>query len=358
METIERYRRYLKRRNFSSHTVKSYMNILSHFTGWLAVLLPEVTRKDMGSYVDYLLRKRLSPKTITCHLQTLRLFYDYLIDDEGMEMTNPVTKISIRLPKPLPRHLKDDQVDAFLAVIKGVRDRAMFMVMLRCGLRVEEVSRLTVDAVELARNRLFVANGKGGKDRVVYMSKDARSSLEAYLKIRSSKAKRIFLGQKGPLIGTPISVRCIQKRIEYYSRKSGCHVSCHSLRHTMATQLLNADADLSSIQDLLGHTHITTTQRYCRVSNLKVQRDYYNAIELVMERTQRGEHREPIEDHEPSYEGRVRDLSRTKKKDEDDGLTLEERRGLLETAGASPHDEAHPTPPDGVPVGEVHPPHA
>ena len=86
--------------------------------------------------------------------------------------------------------------------------------------------------------------------------------------------------------GEPISVRGIQKRIEYYARKSGLPVSCHRLRHTFATQLLNADADLASIQDLLGHEHITTTQRYCRVANLKVQRDYYNAMELVLQRTQ------------------------------------------------------------------------
>ena len=163
----------------------------------------------------------------------------------------------------------------------------MFMLMLRCGLRVEEVSRLTIEGMELLRNRLFVANGKGRKDRVVYLSNDARSALEAYLGIRSSKVKRIFLVRKGPLTGTPLSVRGIQKRIEYYARESKVKASCHSLRHTMATQLLNADADLASIQDLLGHTHITTTQRYCRVSNLKVQRDYYNAIEVVMQRTQR-----------------------------------------------------------------------
>jgi site-specific recombinase XerC len=84
-------------------------------------------------------------------------------------------------------------------------------------------------------------------------------------------------------------VRGIQKRIEYYARESKVKASCHSLRHTMATQLLNADADLSTIQDLLGHTHITTTQRYCRVSNVKVQRDYYHAIEIVMQRGQRKE---------------------------------------------------------------------
>jgi integrase len=100
------------------------------------------------------------------------------------------------------------------------KGRAMFMLMLRCGLRVEEVSRLTMDAVELPRMRLFVANGKGRKDRAVYVSNDARSALDAYLKKRSSKAKQLFLVQKGPPTGTPLSVRGIQKRIEYYSRQS------------------------------------------------------------------------------------------------------------------------------------------
>ena len=162
----------------------------------------------------------------------------------------------------------------------------LFMLMLRCGLRVEEVAHLTVDAVELAKSRLFIASGKGRKDRVVYLSEDARCALDAYLKKRSSKVRGVFLVQKGPMTGKPLSVRGIQKRIEYYAQQSGVAVSCHALRHTMATQLLNADADLASIQDLLGHSHITTTQRYCRVSNLKVQRDYYAAIERVMQRSQ------------------------------------------------------------------------
>jgi site-specific recombinase XerD len=286
MERIDRYRRYLKRRNFSSHTIKSYLNILDQFTAWLAVPLHETTRKEIDSYTDHLMGRKLSPKTITCHLQTIRLFFAYLIDDEGMLLPNPISKVSIRLPKPLPRHVHDDQVRTLLAIITDLRDRAMVLLMLRCGLRVEELSRLTLDAVELSRNRLFVHSGKGKKDRVVYLSNDAKAALEAYLKLRSSKARRIFLVQKGPLTGTPLSVRGIQKRIEYYARESRIKVSCHSLRHTMATQLLNADADLSTIQDVLGHTHITTTQRYCRVSNVKVQRDYYNAMELVMQRGQ------------------------------------------------------------------------
>jgi len=288
MEPIElvRYRRALKRKNYSAHTVKTYINILDHFIQWLTVPLVEVTRKEIGAYVDHLLRKRRTPKTITCHLQTIRLFFDYLMSEEGVGMANPVSRISLRLPKPLPRHLKDDQVTRFFAVIRDPRDRAMFMLMLRCGLRVQEVAELTVDAVEYGRRQIFVFHGKGAKERVVYMSEDARSALLAYLEKRSSKARALFLVQKGPMRGKPLSVRGIQKRIEYYARKSKLNVSCHRLRHTMATQLLNADADLATIQDLLGHGQITTTQRYCRVANLKVQRDYYKAMKVVLQRTQ------------------------------------------------------------------------
>jgi site-specific recombinase XerD len=288
METTEliRYRRALKRKNYSTHTVRSYLNILDQFIRWLTVPLSDVTRKDIGAYVDHLLRKRRTPKTITCHLQTIRLFFDHLMNEEGREIVNPVTRISLRLPKPLPRHLKDDQVKKLFDGITDLRDRTMFMLMLRCGLRVQEVAELTLDAIEFGRRQIFVFHGKGAKDRVVYMSEDARSALLTYLTKRSSKARGLFLVQKGPMRGKPLSVRGIQKRIEYYARKSELNVSCHRLRHTMATQLLNADADLATIQDLLGHGQITTTQRYCRVANLKVQRDYYKAMEVVLQRTQ------------------------------------------------------------------------
>ena len=286
MESTERYRTSLKRKNCSPCTIKNYMNRIEQFAQWVRIPLTKVTRREIGFYVDYLLRKHLTPNTITCHLQTLHLFFEYVIDEEGMSMDNPVRKFSIRLPKPLPRCLKDKEAEQLLAVISDARDRAMFMLMLRSGLRVEEVATLTVDAVDFRRRRVFVARGKGAKDRVVYLSDDAKASLDAYLAKRSSKVRKLFLVQKGPLTGTPISVRGIQKRMEYYAHKSGLTVSCHRLRHTFATQLLNADADLATIQDLLGHEHITTTQRYCRVANLKVERDYHKAMEVVLQRTQ------------------------------------------------------------------------
>jgi len=286
-DLISKYRRFLKRRNCSAHTVKNYINILGHFSSWLQIPIEEVTTKETDAYMDHLLRSRKKPKTINCHFGCIHAFYEYLIEDERLPLINPVRKhYRLRLPRPLPKHLRDEQVATLFRGINDTRDRAMFTLMLRCGLRVDEVARLTADAIEYRRRQLYVFNGKGSKDRVVYLSEDALSALQAHMQKRKfSKEKRVFLVQKGPLKGKPISVRGIQKRIEYYSQKTGIQVSCHHLRHTMATQLLNADAALVTIQDLLGHSKITTTQCYCRVSNLKVQRDYYKAINLVLQRT-------------------------------------------------------------------------
>jgi site-specific recombinase XerD len=284
---IVNYRRFLKRRNFSPHTAKSYMNILKHFVLWVNVPIEEVNYHKVAEYTDHLLYKRLKPKTINCHLACIRVFYDYLHHEEGIKVPNPIKRGSaLRMPKPLPKHLRDEEVMVLFDVMDKARDRAMFRVMLRCGLRVEEVTNLHLQDLDLKRQRIFVRNGKGGKDRVVYVSSDAREAIIEYLRVRRpSRAKKIFLVEKGPYSGKPISVRGIQKRLEYYGKKSGIRVSCHHLRHTMATQMLNTEAEVTTIQELLGHNGINTTERYCSVSDLKVMRDYFKAMEVVMKRS-------------------------------------------------------------------------
>ena len=263
------------------------MSTLKQFVVWLDCPIEEATNKKVLGFIDYLLDKSLRPKTINCYLDSIRSFYDYLKEGEDIDIANPVKRgYCLRLSKPLPRFLKDEEVSRFLDKLEGLRDRAMFLLMLRCGLRVEEVACLTVGALDLRLGSLLVKNGKGAKDRMVYVSPDAHEALTGYLKERSqSKSKSVFLVERGWCRGKPISVRGIQKRMEYYAGESGLKVSCHHLRHTMATQLLNADADITIIQDLLGHSRITTTQRYCKVSNRKVERDYYRAIDLVVKRT-------------------------------------------------------------------------
>lgn len=285
-DAVVQYRRFLKRRNCSTNTVKNYMHTLRQFILWVDVPIEHVRGKKILGYIDHLRARRLKPKTINCHLDSIRGFYNYLIDEEDLRIDNPVKRnYNLRLPRPLPRYLRDEEVPRLFTHIKNNRDRAIFMLMLRCGLRLEEVANLTLRAINLRRAQLFIYDGKGGKDRVVYLSSDAFEALSRYLKKRpSSRVRKVFLVEKGAYKDKPLSMRGIQKRMEHYSRKAGLKVSCHQLRHTMATQLLNADADLVIIQDLLGHNQIRTTQRYCKVSNLKVQRDYHKAIGKVMSR--------------------------------------------------------------------------
>lgn len=234
-----------------------------------------------------LLEYRMAPKTINERLVAIRSFYRYLKHEEDRDIDNPVVRgMALRLPKPLPRHARESELDLFFAVISKKRDRALFMLMLRCGLRVEEVANLSLDAIDYHHNQIMVRGGKGAKDRITYISNDAAEALAAYLLIRlPTREQKIFLVEKGVYKGKPISVRGIQKRIEYYSKKSGISISCHQLRHTMATQLLNAGADVVTIQELLGHSKIELTMRYSRLSNLKAQHDYYKAIERIMEKS-------------------------------------------------------------------------
>jgi site-specific recombinase XerD len=282
-DAILNWRRFLKRRNCAPNTVKNYLNLIRHFVLWVDVPVEQVTPATVSGYIDHLMKKRMAPKTINCHLDGIRQFYHYLREEEGIRITNPVKRDHHqKMSRPLPRYLRDEQVKLLFNQVQGSRDRAIFMLMLRCGLRVEEVAHLSLGVIDFRRRTILVEDGKGGRDRVVYMSHDALESLSAYLRVRpASRARGIFLVRKGSYTGQPISIRGIQKRMEYYARRAKLKVSCHQLRHTMATQMLNADADLCTIQDLLGHTNVKTTQRYCRISNLKVQRDYFNAMEVI-----------------------------------------------------------------------------
>ena len=289
------FRRYLKRRNYSRHTVKNYLSVLKEFVIWLDVPIEQLTSQKIEAYIDYLHSKQMKAASINVYLASVQAFYRYMRHEAGLKLPNAFrTGKRLKTPKPLPRFLQEESIERLFKVIRGKRDHAMFMLMLRCGLRVSEVAGLGLDQIDLKRRRLLVCNGKGGKDRMVYISDDAREALNVYLNQRaSSRAKKVFLVEKGNCKGQPLSVRGIQKRIEYYAKKAGLPVCCHQLRHTMATQLLNAEAKIATIQDLLGHNWISTTQRYCKISNLAVQRDYHQAMQKIIERSaQRSFHHE------------------------------------------------------------------
>jgi len=281
------YKRHLKRRNYSPHTIDNYLYSIKQFVLWLKIPVEEVTHRHISAYIDYLLSKHRSPQTINSNLFRIRGLYYYLRYDQGLQIENPVRRgMGLRLPKPLPLFLRDEDVDRFFGVITKARDHAMFRIMLRCGLRVQEVADLTKDAIDTQTRHLIVRLGKGSKDRVTYLSADANEALQRYLKRRaSSRVKKVFLVEKGTHKGKPLSVRGIKKRMEFYAKKSGVKISSHRLRHTMATQMLNADTDLVVIQSLLGHSKITTTERYSKIHNPKTRRDYFRAMNEITNRS-------------------------------------------------------------------------
>jgi site-specific recombinase XerD len=287
-EALTLFRRYLERKNYASHTIQSYLHDLRGFFAQSPPDVLAVTPADVERYIERQQARGLSPATINRRLCALRRLYVYLREERAYDLVVPVRLTHyLKKDRPLPHPLKDEEVQRLFAVIHNRRDRAIVTLILRAGLRVEEVVNLELDDLDLPRQRLVVRGGKGGKDRRVYLSEDAVAALEMYLHHRAdARGPRFFLVQKGIYKGQGISVRGVQKRLEYYSRKASVQVSSHRLRHTFATNLLEGGSDIVTVQELLGHAHVTTTQRYTRVSNQKVRNDYFKGMEKVLATTQ------------------------------------------------------------------------
>lgn len=279
------FRRYLKRRNYAPNTLRSYLNDLEQFLRSVNKPLLEVSAKEVERFIEQQQAQGLSAVTINRRLSTVAELFRYLHQREQPELAIPVSNKLHRLkqPNPLPHCLKNEEVERFFDAITDSRDRAIFTLMLRCGLRVEEVVELEITDLDLGRQQLMIRNPKNRCDRLVYLAPDALLVLRRYLAVRiSANSRKIFLVPGGRGKGQGISVRGIQKRIEKYAAQAGVTLTCHSLRHTFASQLLENGADIVTIQALLGHSRVTTTQRYARVSDPKVREDYFRGMDILL----------------------------------------------------------------------------
>lgn len=153
--------------------------------------------------------------------------------------------------------------------------------MLHAGLRVGEVAQLRLTEIELARDHHphLRLQGKGQRERLVYLSATAVQYLQEYLATRSADpGERMFLNRRGQ----PITVTGIQWQLAQYCRRAGIWITCHQLRHTFASRLIAADVPITSVQKLLGHTSLRTTQIYIRLADTQVERDYHAGIQKVL----------------------------------------------------------------------------
>jgi site-specific recombinase XerC len=278
---IAQFGKWLRRKSPQASTHVHYTNDLKLFFAWADKPPDAITLRDVDRYVDHCHQLGHAVATINRRLTALSTFYWFLgIESDGAP-PNPVIPRRHFIPQGerLPRDVEDSDLEDLLAVIESTRDRAMVLLMLRCGLRVGEVHRLSLGDLYLQPTpgslpRLWLT-GKRGAQRVVYLSQQAQTALENWLAVRPEvESQAVFLSR----LRRRISVRTIQDRLTRYCRRAGVDLSCHRLRHTFGRHMVEARMPITSIQKLLGHKSVRTTQIYLHISDPQVQADYDAAM--------------------------------------------------------------------------------
>jgi site-specific recombinase XerC len=281
---IERFQKYLRRKAPYASTPIHYANDLELFFAWVKKPPNDIIVPDIDLFIEHSQTMGYALTTINRRLAALRSFYHFLILDSDSTVQNPVIpkRHFIRIGQKLPRDIQDPWVERLFAVITGPRDRAMFLLMLRCGLRVGEVHNLSLNDLYLdpafgSLPRLWL-HGKGGVQRVVYVASQALAALQVWLAVRPKTTDTaVFLNR----FGTRISVTGIQDRLAGYCLQSEMWVTCHQLRHTFGRHMTEARVPVTTIQKLLGHARLQTTELYLHISDSQVQQDYEAAIRQI-----------------------------------------------------------------------------
>ena len=274
---IDRFVKWLRRRNPHADTAKSYQYHLRKFTEVVGDCAPAaVTLHDIDTFIEFQAERGLKSSSINRSLTAVTSLYRFLADEDP-SLECPVLRHRhwLRDHQRLPRAVPKEEVEKLFAVIENIRDRAIFLLMLRSGLRVSEVARLTLRDLFLAENppRLRI-HGKNDRERAVYLSAATVLALNRYLDERPKVGNEtVFLTYAGEGIG----VRGIQKRLQQYRQMAEVELTAHQLRHNFANNLVLADVPVTSIQKLLGHVWVGTTQNYIAANDAKVKADFVKA---------------------------------------------------------------------------------
>jgi site-specific recombinase XerD len=283
---IDRFRAYLERRQFSAHTVVNYTLDLRLFFAEVSVPLAQVSFREVDQFVERQHHDGRAWATINRRLNALKHFFDFCMEQQ-LVRGNPVKPSHfVRRGHPLPKALSREQVQRLFAQIAHPMDRALFLVILRCGLRVSEVAALKLEQIDWEQQALHIAQGKGRKDRRVYMSPDAVASVQQCLEQHPGARAQGYVFWNRKRAQHPLSVKAIQKKMERYAKAAGLTASCHSLRHTFASNLLEHGAEVVAIRDFLGHSQIASSERYAKVSSQKVKQEYLRTMQKILKHGQ------------------------------------------------------------------------
>ncbi|MBN6074517.1 tyrosine recombinase XerC [Aggregatibacter actinomycetemcomitans] len=273
---LQHYFTYLRvERRVSPHTLSNYQRQLARVTAILQGAGITQWQQVTASVVRYVVvqsskQDGLKEKSLALRLSALRRFLTYLVQ-QGELKVNPATGISApKQAKHLPKNIDTDQVQQLLANDSkepiDIRDRAIIELLYGSGLRLSELQGLNLNSIHL-RSREVRVIGKGNKERVVPFGRYASHAIQQWLKVRllfNPKDDALFVSQ----LGNRMSHRAIQMRLETWGIRQGLnsHLNPHKLRHSFATHMLEASSDLRAVQELLGHSNLSTTQIYTHLN--------------------------------------------------------------------------------------------
>lgn len=283
---IKDFIKYLSNeKRYPETTITSYQKDLDNYYGFIKaknINYKTINKDEIRSYLKYLDELQYSKTTISRILSTLRHFYQYLMINKVVSVNMFKLIKNPKKDKKLPNFLQSDELQKIFDSIDietplGIRNRLIVELLYASGLRVSELASLTIDNINIHTKEIRVL-GKGSKERIVFFGDYAKKYLEIYLEQSrpilqdKNKTKVLLLNNNGD----PLSTRGIQMIIDNVVRDASLkhNISPHVLRHTFATDLLNNGADLKSVQELLGHSSLSTTQIYTHITNERLRSVY------------------------------------------------------------------------------------
>lgn len=285
-KTTKDFIKYLKNeKRYPDTTILSYERDIDNYYGYIKLKnidYKNISKEEIRDYLKYLNDLKYSKSTISRILSTLRHFYSYLVIHNVVEINQFKLIRNPKKEKKLPNFLQGDELQKIFDSIDiekplGLRNRLIVELLYASGIRVSELTDLTLDDIDINNKEIRII-GKGNKERIVYFGDYAKKYLELYLEtsrpilLNKKKSNYLLINNQGDALST----RGVQMVIEDIVKEASLkhNISPHALRHTFATDLLNNGADLKSVQELLGHSSLSTTQIYTHITNERLRSVY------------------------------------------------------------------------------------
>jgi integrase/recombinase XerD len=284
-EHFERYLRHKWRLNHKPKTLSSSFTSVMLFLGFYGKSgkgeLEEMERVDLEAFIEHEQDRGMHISTVRTRLACIIAFLHFLMEQDVIPGSLLKRSIKLKLPDTLPRAMNPADVRKLLSVIDDTRDRALILLLLRTGMRIGEALGLTLNDLDIRDRKVHLFEGeKNSMGRVVYLSDDALFAVKLWLRRRNKSKEFVFYGQGN----RGLCYSAGRSRFMKYLKKAGLDqkgYTVHCLRHTFASELLNAGMRLECLQQLLGHQDIEVTRRYARLTDRTREQEYFRAMAII-----------------------------------------------------------------------------